>query len=68
AAMLIARRYAEEQYAARAPDTAGATETRTAWMRLRKLVVQSALPGNRRKNRENPDAAPPIQPRGRRQR
>ncbi len=65
-AMLIARRYAEEQYAGRPPDAADA-ETRTAWMKLRKLVVQSALPGNRRKDRKVEEAAP-IQPRGRRQR
>lgn len=67
-AMLIARRYAEEQYAGRPPDAADAAETRTSWMRLRKLVIQSALPGNRRKNRMEMEAAPPIQPRGRRQR
>lgn len=67
-AMLIARRYAEEQYAGRPPDAAAAAETRTAWMRLRTLVVQSALPGNRRKDRPKTDTAPPIQPRGRRQR
>jgi len=68
AAMLIARRYAEEQYAARPPTEAGAAETRTAWMKLRKLVFQSALPSNRRKARKTIEDAPPIQPRGRRQR
>jgi len=68
AAMLIAQRYAEEQYAGRPPDAADAAETRTAWMRLRTLVLQSALPGNRRKDRKSADAAPPIQPHGRRQR
>nr|MDQ6906838.1 hypothetical protein [Chloroflexota bacterium] len=67
-AMLIAQRYAEEHYAGRIPTKADAAETRTAWMKLRKLVVQSALPGNRRKDRKTAEDAPPIQPRGRRQR
>jgi transglutaminase-like putative cysteine protease len=68
AAMLIAQRYAEERYAGHPPDAADTAETRTAWMRLRKLVVQSALPGNRRKDRKNAEVVPPIQPHGRRQR
>lgn len=67
-ALLIARRYAEEQYGNRPPDTAAANEVRSAWMRLRTLIVQSALPGNRRRIRKEAEAAPAIQPRGRRQR
>jgi hypothetical protein len=68
AALLIARRYAEEQYGARPPEPSDAVEVRSAWMRLRKLIVQSALPGNRRKMRQEAEGLPPVQPRGRRQR
>ena len=68
AALLIARRYAEEQYGSRPPEPSDAIEVRSAWMRLRKLIVQSALPGNRRKLRREAESLPPIQPRGRRQR
>ncbi len=67
AAMLIARRYAEERYADRPPGESEATETRSAWVNLRKLIVQSVLPRNRRKNRPT-ESAPQFQPRGRRQR
>lgn len=69
AAMVIARQYAEERYADRPSDEKTATEGKSAWMTLRKLVVQSALPGNRRKKeRAVVDERPAIQPRGRRQR
>ena len=68
AALLIARRYVEEQYGNRPPEPTDAVEVRSAWMRLRKLIFQSALPGNRRKLRQEAETAPPIQPRGRRQR
>lgn len=67
-AMLIARHYAEEQYAARPPTERDATEVRSAWLRLRKLVVQSVLPRNRRKTRAAVTTEAPIQPKGRRQR
>lgn len=65
-AMTIARQFAEERYAGRPGDGAA---SKSAWMQLRRLVLQSALPGNRRK-RERAAATdePAIQPRGRRQR
>jgi hypothetical protein len=65
-AMVIARQFAEERYAGRPGDGAA---SKSAWMQLRRLIVQSALPGNRRK-RERAAASdePAVQPRGRRQR
>ena len=68
AAMTIARRYAEEQYGGHAPEAEEVAESKAAWLRLRTLIVQSALPGNRRRDRKEAESAPPIQPRGRRQR
>lgn len=64
-AMTIARQYAEERYANRPGDAAA---SKNAWMQLRRLIVRSALPGNRRRDRTAADETPAITPRGRRQR
>lgn len=65
-AMTIAQQYAEERYANRPGDAAA---SKNAWMHLRRLIVQSALPGNRRRDRTAAvNETPAINPRGRRQR